>query len=362
VWCFVNGYQVMLMVEHSLCSRRVSGDQHSGSGLECYQSVVENAVIGFFRSHPDGRVVMANPALLRMLGYSSVEEIGTRQSSEDCFNVLHRRPGFLALMQRDGVVAGLETRCTRKDGALIWIRESVRVVRGETGEILFYDGTVEDITVRKQAEVAAQRSCDEKDALYRELQHRVKNSMATIVGLFSMQMDRSAEPEVQVMLQSAGDRVRSIAHLYTMLHASGETHLVHLDEYLERIASTLVRGHMPDPSPVTYDVTAEALVVGARQAIPVGLIANELITNALRHAFPTGGAGHISVLLHQEGGAAVLEVCDDGIGMPAGFDINQPGCIGTELVQMLTDQLGGKLKCETLGKTVIQVVFPLSTT
>jgi len=237
---------------------------------------------------------------------------------------------------------------------------SKRIPRGPDGEILCYDGTVEDITSRKRAEEAALRCSNEKEALFRELQHRVKNSMATIVGLFNMEMERSEDAAVRGMLQSAGDRVRSIASLYTMLHPSGATHLVHLDQYLERITYTLMHTHMPDPSPVTYDVTAEALVVGTRQAIPIGLIANEFITNSLKHAFPMGRIGHISVILRQEGDSAVLTVCDNGVGLPEEFDITPPKGIGTELVQMLTDQLGGSLSCESVRNTVFRLAFPLS--
>jgi len=304
---------------------------------------------------------MANPALLKMLGYSSLEDLTARKLDEEWFDGVHRRPGFKALMERDGAVSGLEARCKKRDGTFIWIREGVRAVRSASGEVLCYDGTVEDITARKSAEEAVLCACNEKEALFCELQHRIKNSLATIVGLINMERDRWENADVQAMLHTAADRVRSIASLYSILHASGSTHLVHLDEYLDRIAHTLVYAFNPDPDRVTCDVTAEAIVVGTRQAVPIGLIANELITNALKHAFPMGRRGHISVTLHQEGSRAVLSVSDDGVGLPEGFDLSQTNGMGTELLQMLTGQLKGSMSCESFGHTVFRVVIPLHT-
>lgn len=302
---------------------------------------------------------MANPALLRMLGYARFEDLALRNSEQGDFVGLHRRPGFKAIMEREGSVVGIESRWTRRDGTFIWVREGVRAVRCAEGTILYYDGTAEDISVRKRSEEEAIRSCNEKEALFRELQHRIKNSMATIVGLINMEAGRWDDGDIRSMLQTMGDRVRSIASLYSVLHASGSSHLVHLDEYLERITHTLLRAYMPDQGRVTCDVTAEAVVVSTQQAVPIGLIANELVTNSLKHAFPMGCKGHISITLHQEGTMAVLSVCDDGVGLPEGFDISQSKGMGTELVLMLTEQLNGSISSESYASTVFRLVFPI---
>lgn len=348
------------MIERSLCSQRLAVGNTQGHGVDCYRTFVENSVVGFFRATPEGRILMANPALLQMFGYSSLEDLTVSSRGDDGFSALHRKPGFRTMLERDGSVAGLEVRCRKRDGTFLWIRECARAIRGADGKVLCYDGTVEDISSRKSAEEAAQRDCKEKAALLHELQHRIKNSMATIVGLINMEQERWEENDVRAMLQTIGDRVRSIASLYTMLHASGSTNLVYLDEYLERITCTLMGAHLSGQSRVTSDVTAQAIVCSTRQAVPIGLIANELITNALKHAFPLGREGHVSVTLHQEGSAAVLCVTDDGVGLPEGFDLGQSNGLGTELVRMLVEQLRGSLSCACFGTTVFRVVIPLA--
>jgi PAS domain S-box-containing protein len=348
------------MAEKGVSSRKAGvGCHESALRDNCYRSLVEHSAMGFYRSTPDGTILMANPALLRMLGFSSFEELATRNLEREGPLDPHQRPGFKALLEREGAVVGLEARWKRQDGSIIWVREAAHAVRNSVGEVLFYDGTVEDITARKHAEESLASSWNEKDALFRELQHRIKNSIATILGLISMEMDCSEDSEVRERLQVVGDRVRSIGSLYTLLQASGASQLVHLGDYLEQIAQALLDGHATGASEVTCDVTAEAIVLSARRTIPVGLIANELITNALKHAFPMGRQGNISVTIHHDGGVAVLTVSDNGIGLPAGFDCNHSKGMGMELVQMLTAQLRGTFTYESFGSTVFRVAVPL---
>jgi PAS domain S-box-containing protein len=348
------------MVDNSISGwNGIIGCQRSVVNDDCYRSVVEHSTIGFYRSTPDGRILMANPALLDMLGYSSLEELSLRNLEHDCFDDLHQRPGFKNLLDKEGVVVGLESRWKRQDGSIIWVREAARAVRNCAGEILYYDGTVEDITARKQAEEAVAASWNEKDALFRELQHRIKNSIATVLCLINMEMDCSEDNETRGTLQTLGDRVRSIGNLYTLLHASGSAQLVHLDDYLEMIVHHLLGGYAPGGSRVTCDVTAESLVLNARRSVPMGLIANELVTNALKHAFPAGKEGHVSVTLHREGKMAILCVTDNGVGLPRGFDCSHSRGLGMELVQMLTHQLRGTLTYESFGYTAFRVAVPI---
>lgn len=348
------------MVDNSISSWKGNvGCQKSAVGDDCYRSLVEHSAIGFYRSAPDGRILMANPALLSMLGLSSLEDLSIRTLESEGFYDMHQGSGFKTLMDREGLVVGLESRLKRRDGTVIWVREAARAARNCAGEILYFDGTVEDITARKRTEEAIAASWNEKDALFRELQHRIKNSIATILSLINMERDCSEDNETCGRLQTLGDRVRSIGNLYTLLHASGSAQLVHLDEYLEKIVRNLLDGYVNAGSRVTCDVTAESIVLSTRRTVPMGLIANELVTNALKHAFPAGRAGHVSVSLHHEGRTAILCVCDNGVGLPEGFGCGQSRGVGMELVQMLTQQLRGTLTCERFGNTVFRVSVPM---
>jgi len=134
---------------------------------ERFRSIFENATIGIYRTTPDGRILMANPTLVQMLGYSSFEELTQRNLNQEGFEAQYPRAVFQQRIEREGKVFGLELAWGRRDGTTIFIRESARAVRDTSGKILYYEGTVEDITARKRAEEALRQS-EEKYRAYVE--------------------------------------------------------------------------------------------------------------------------------------------------------------------------------------------------
>ena len=140
----------------------ITARQHAEEALqeseERFRSLVENSTVGIYRTTPEGRIIMSNPALIRMLGYESLEELIARNLEEVGFEPSYPRRVFRERMERDGEVRGLEAAWTRRDGSVIFVRESARVVRADVGQELYYDGIVEDITERKRAEEALRQS------------------------------------------------------------------------------------------------------------------------------------------------------------------------------------------------------------
>ena len=125
---------------------------------ERFRSLFENATIGIYRTTPGGRIIMANPTLVRMLGYSTFEELSARNLEENGFEPAYPRLQFIKRIEEQGNIRGLESAWKRRDGSVIFVRESARAVRGADGSALYYEGTVEDITERKQAEQATEES------------------------------------------------------------------------------------------------------------------------------------------------------------------------------------------------------------
>lgn len=123
-----------------------------------FRSLFENATIGLYRTTPDGRILLANPTLIRMLGHSSFEELAKRNLETEGFEPNYQRSHFREMLEREGQVIGLEIAWTKLDGSVILVRESARAIRDASGRVLYYEGTVEDITERVRAEKALRQS------------------------------------------------------------------------------------------------------------------------------------------------------------------------------------------------------------
>lgn len=153
-----------------------------------FRPLVEESTIGFYRTTPDGRILYANPALVRMLGFSSFAELSRRNLEEEGFEPAYPRSLFKERIEREGRVVGLESAWVRRDGTTLYVRESARAVRDEEGRVLYYEGTVEDISARKKAEeqLAAIQELGRRLVLTRDLQaiaQAVVEAARDILGL-----------------------------------------------------------------------------------------------------------------------------------------------------------------------------------
>jgi PAS domain S-box-containing protein len=161
---------------------------------EQYRDLFENIPAGVYRTTPDGRILMANPALIRMLGYCSFEELASRNLEKEGFSAPYMRTQFRELLEKEGEVRGLESEWIRQDGSIIFVRESARAIRAEDGTVLYYEGIVEDITERKQME----------NALKENLAHlSKKNRYETIISTVTRSVHRSIN--LQEVLENAVD-------------------------------------------------------------------------------------------------------------------------------------------------------------
>jgi PAS domain S-box-containing protein len=218
----------------------------------------------------------------------------------------------------------------------------------------------EDITERKQAQQRLEASLQEKTVLLQEIHHRVKNNMQVISSLLDMQAMQSPDPEVRQALQDSKNRIRAMAFVHDRLYQSPDLARVDLGNYLEGLARYLFAVSTPQATEVDLHVEIEDLSLGLDEAIPCGLIINELVSNALKYAFPPdetdGGEIRIEVRPRQDG-QLVLTVGDNGVGLPPEVDPWTSPSLGLRLVGMLTQQLGGTLELDRRAGTVFRITF-----
>ncbi len=215
-----------------------------------------------------------------------------------------------------------------------------------------------DITERRLAQEEIKRQLSEKETLLKEVHHRIKNNIASIGGLLTMHLRSVADPEAAAALRDAIGRVDSMRILYdTLLLGEGYTDLS-VKTYVEKLADTIV-AMFPDRASLTLVKRLDDFPLEPRRLFPLGIIINELLTNAMKYAFTGRESGTLEVALTVADGRAGLIVQDDGPGLPSGFEVQDSKGFGLTLVRMLCQQLGGVLKFENRGGARFRVEFPL---
>ena len=318
-----------------------------------------------------GRVTAWNPGAQRITGYTEQDIAGKNLSilcsQEDVDN------GFL----QDELDRTLQIGSTeevrwfvRKDGRKFWARWVTTVIRDSNQQPSAFAKIMRDETERKRVEERLRASLLEKDVLLQEIHHRVKNNLQVVVSLLSIQANRINHREVIDILNETQNRVRAIAGIHETLYSSPDLASINFSEYMQQLIRGLFSFYNVKNNDVNLIVEADDIVLDVTQAIPLGLIVNELVTNALKHAFPAGRTGAVRATLRYlkedpapdrtlDEGSAVMTVEDDGVGLPTGFDVQEQESMGIYLVRVLTRQLRGTLQVDQNGKTQFRVVFPL---
>jgi PAS domain S-box-containing protein len=244
------------------------------------------------------------------------------------------------------------------DGRIKWVREKAYLEVDDAGSLLGGFGITQDITDRKRAEQQLRESLAEKELLLREIHHRVKNNLQVISSLVSLQADALADPALREVFGEVRDRVRSMALVHEKLYESGGLAKLNFGTYAKSLTQSLWDAHGTAAGRVQLHLEVEPVALTVATAVPCGLILNELVSNALRHAFPAGG-GAVTVSLSREPaiGRLCLRVSDNGVGLPPGLDWRQSRSLGLRLVQMLTTQLQGTVETGPGPGTEFRVSF-----
>jgi PAS domain S-box-containing protein len=235
---------------------------------------------------------------------------------------------------------------------------SFPLIDSKTGQLKGVIEYVRDITERKMAEDRLQASLQEKEVLLREIHHRVKNNMQVISSLLNLQSRHVQDSAVLEMFKESQRRIRSMALIHERLYQSSDLSRIEFSQYLRNLATHLFHSYQIDSSRIQLRIEAEEVHLNINTAIPCGLIVNELISNALKHAFPEGRSGSLGLDLHKVAGDGfVLRVKDDGVGFPETLDFRKTETLGMQIVSTLVDQIEGRLELERRSGTGFTLEF-----
>jgi two-component sensor histidine kinase len=215
----------------------------------------------------------------------------------------------------------------------------------------------------KQAEATVRASLHEKESLLMEIHHRVKNNLQIISSLLHLQADKIDSPIAKSAMANMQNRIRSMALIHEHLYRSENFAAVDLAVYLTQLCNQLFRTLVVTPSRIKLHLDLAPVHLKIDQAIPCGLLVNELVSNAFKHAFPADRGGELCVELHQsaDGALARLRVADNGVGLPPDFTMDDSASLGLKLATNLARQLGGRLAIGTGPGAVFELEFNLGT-
>ncbi len=324
----------------------------------------EERMKAVFRAAPTGigvtrdRVLLdVNTRICEMTGYSRDELIGRSARflypSQEDFDYVGREKYRQISEKGTGTV---ETRWLRKDGGIIDVLLSSTPIdlADLSAGVVF---TALDITERKRVEKQNRSLLAEKDILLKEVHHRIKNNMSTIASLLALQARGLSSEQAVAALTDARSRVITMMEIYEKLYRSPDYRSIRAADYLGRLIEGIRLTYSTGTS-VRIEKRIDDMTLDSRLLFPVGMITNELLTNALRHAFPDGRSGEVEVGLVRTGGEIELTVRDNGEGIPPHIDGNTPGGFGLVLVNTLAEQLGGALELERGNGTSWTLRFP----
>ena len=203
------------------------------------------------------------------------------------------------------------------------------------------------IIERRRAEERIRASLKEKEVLLREIHHRVKNNMQVISSLLKLQAGYVKDKADIEMFKESQNRIKSMALVHEKLYQSEDLSNIDFKGYIEHLANTLFRSYGINGTKTALKVDAEDVMLGVDTAIPCGLIINELVSNSLKYAFPAGREGEIEIVFRLiDENEIELMVSDNGVGIPEDLDFRNSNSLGLKLVNILTDQIGGRLELD----------------
>lgn len=330
---------------------------------DIYEELFELAPDAYLFTTPGGRILHANRAACALLNGPRRTLVGSPISGflprADYHRLLRDLPpaplDALPLPEREVALRPLRR-------TVIPVAITLGVARDRSGRRYGLRWLLRDVSERKRVEEQLQASVQEKELLLREVYHRVKNNLQVICSLLSLQEVAVQDEATLQVLRSARDRMRSMALVHERLYRSSDLSQVVFGDYLRELARELRHSYGVPSQDVRFVFDLVNASIGIDVAIPCSMIVHELVSNALRHAFPDGRHGSITIELCPEGpGLTRLTVTDDGVGLPAsGEDRPRAGSLGLQLVVMMVEQIEGRMEVGPGPGARFTIVFPLT--
>jgi PAS domain S-box-containing protein len=303
-----------------------------------------------------GSILYESPSAETILGYEEGELIG-----KNAFDFVHTddlekvRQVFSEGLKNPQKPARAEYRFMKKNGSYIYL-ESVGTNFAENESIGGVVVNSRDITSRREKDEQLNKALAEKEAMLREIHHRVKNNLQIVSSLLSLQASTSGDPKLKSHLLVSQNRVKAMALIHHLLYRTKNLGAIEAEEYLYSLSSQLLASYGESGSRIKVKLYASGVFFAIETAVPFGLLLNELITNSLKHAFPRERTGEIRITISRvDEGLFELIYSDNGIGVAP--SAGRTDSFGLNLVDTLVKQLEGTVENIPSQGTKYKIIF-----
>ncbi len=264
------------------------------------------------------------------------------------------RDDFIRILREKGSVTGFDAELKTATGENKWCLLSAKIMnyQGQLTSFVMFN----DITSRKLGEDQIKNLLSQKDMILKEVHHRIKNNMNTMISILALQADSLENPEAAAALTDAEGRFRSMQVLYDKLYRSDNQNEICMMDYLPSLIDEII-SIFPAKTKLTVKKDIDEFTVNAKILQSLGILINELLTNIMKYAFTGMGTGEINFSAKLNGDTVYLAIEDNGRGMPESVNFEQSTGFGLMLVKMLTEEIGGSIRLERNGGTRISLKF-----
>jgi PAS domain S-box-containing protein len=361
-WCSLSGKAIdpsaiskgSIWILQDITERKEAEDRLRQNEAK-YRDLFNFSTDGIFIIDFDGNFIDVNNTAYIRLGYTKNELLSLHISKLDHPAFAGRVHERLAQI-RDYGSAVFESAHMRKDGTVMPVEVNSRLLNYEGRQVYF--SVIRDITERKAAEARIKSALREKEILLKEVHHRVKNNMQVVASMLHLQSGYIKDRESRVVFEESQRRIESLALIHEKLYRSEDLARIDFREYVVDLAGNLLALNTDKAERIKMEVDIEGVVLDVNSSIPCGLIINELVSNALAHAFPNGRKGRIDIRMRNDNERrTVLSVSDNGTGFPEAMDFRNTASLGMQLVTSLVKQLDGVIEMDRTEGTSFTIEF-----
>ncbi|NMG48614.1 PAS domain S-box protein [Azoarcus communis] len=319
-------------------------------GEDAFRRVVEWAPTAMVLIDGAGRIALINAQAERLFGYSREDLQG---QTVECliperYTATHGgfREGFFANPHPRPMGSGRDLYARHQDSSEFPVEIGLNPIDTPEGTMVL--ASIVDMSERRRAQQRIENALAEKTVLLNEVHHRVKNNLQLVSSLLNLQALHATDPQLRAILGESQSRVRAMALTHQLLYERKDYSRIDLGDYLNRLVQLLIGSYRETGKQIAVHkiLPEHPQYLDFERTIPCGLMVNELVTNAYKHAFAGMQGGEIRIELQTRGDEIELSVADNGVGLPAGFDMANVTSLGLQLVPLLADQIGGQLAIE----------------